>query len=77
MTQKTDELLAAAGSDDPAGRKHMSHSMEGEKQHAHPASDAPATSGETYTCPMHPKIKADKPGSCPICGMTLVKKKPK
>jgi rubrerythrin len=28
-----------------------------------------------YTCPMHPQIHADKPGKCPICGMTLVKKK--
>ena len=27
-----------------------------------------------YTCPMHPQIKMDKPGNCPICGMTLVKK---
>ncbi|HEX9023307.1 MAG TPA: efflux RND transporter periplasmic adaptor subunit [Geobacteraceae bacterium] len=27
-----------------------------------------------YTCPMHPFIIKDKPGSCPICGMTLVKK---
>jgi Cu(I)/Ag(I) efflux system membrane fusion protein len=27
-----------------------------------------------YTCPMHPEIIRDKPGSCPICGMTLVKK---
>jgi membrane fusion protein, copper/silver efflux system len=25
-----------------------------------------------YTCPMHPSIKSDKPGSCSICGMTLV-----
>lgn len=24
-----------------------------------------------YTCPMHPSVKADKPGNCPICGMTL------
>jgi Cu(I)/Ag(I) efflux system membrane fusion protein len=29
---------------------------------------------EIYTCPMHPEIIRDKPGSCPICGMTLVKK---
>lgn len=27
-----------------------------------------------YTCPMHPFIIKDKPGSCPICGMELVKK---
>ncbi|HEY9899950.1 MAG TPA: efflux RND transporter periplasmic adaptor subunit [Pantanalinema sp.] len=27
---------------------------------------------ETYTCPMHPQVKSDKPGSCPICGMDLV-----
>jgi CopA family copper-resistance protein len=27
-----------------------------------------------YTCPMHPQIKKDKPGNCPICGMTLIKK---
>jgi Cu+-exporting ATPase len=24
-----------------------------------------------YTCPMHPQIAQDHPGSCPICGMTL------
>lgn len=27
-----------------------------------------------YTCPMHPEIIRDKPGTCPICGMELVKK---
>ncbi|HEY1490581.1 MAG TPA: heavy metal-binding domain-containing protein, partial [Verrucomicrobiae bacterium] len=25
-----------------------------------------------YTCPMHPSVKTDKPGDCPICGMHLV-----
>ncbi|WP_281228930.1 efflux RND transporter periplasmic adaptor subunit [Flavobacterium aquiphilum] len=29
---------------------------------------------EVYTCSMHPQIIKDKPGNCPICGMTLVKK---
>jgi hypothetical protein len=24
-----------------------------------------------YTCPMHPSVKADKPGDCPLCGMKL------
>jgi hypothetical protein len=27
-----------------------------------------------YTCPMHPEVVSDKPGKCPKCGMTLVKK---
>lgn len=27
--------------------------------------------GVKYTCPMHPEIVRDKPGSCPICGMAL------
>lgn len=27
-----------------------------------------------YTCPMHPQVLEDHPGTCPICGMTLVKK---
>lgn len=26
-----------------------------------------------YTCPMHPQILQDHPGTCPICNMTLVK----
>jgi len=33
-----------------------------------------AKSDVKYTCPMHPQIMEDHPGSCPICGMTLVKK---
>ena len=32
---------------------------------------APAPKGTQYTCPMHPEIIRDKPGSCPKCGMAL------
>jgi P-type Cu+ transporter len=28
-------------------------------------------SNQKYTCPMHPEIVRDAPGSCPICGMAL------
>ena len=31
-------------------------------------------SADTYTCTMHPEVQSDKPGKCPKCGMTLVKK---
>jgi len=42
----------------PAAANHSSH-------------DAAAT---VYTCPMHPEVTSDKPGTCPKCGMALVKK---
>src|SRR3989338_6606098 len=29
---------------------------------------------EIYYCPMHPEFTSDRPGDCPICGMSLVKK---
>ncbi len=32
---------------------------------------APTIKGVQYTCPMHPEIIRDEPGSCPICGMAL------
>ena len=28
--------------------------------------------GQLWTCSMHPQIKMDKPGQCPICGMDLI-----
>ncbi|MBZ9887863.1 heavy metal translocating P-type ATPase [Mesorhizobium sp. BR1-1-3] len=31
----------------------------------------PMPKGTQYTCPMHPEIVRDKPGSCPKCGMAL------
>ena len=32
---------------------------------------AAAPAGTPYICPMHPEIRQDHPGSCPICGMAL------
>jgi Cu(I)/Ag(I) efflux system membrane fusion protein len=35
--------------------------------------DAGSNNGETiYTCPMHPQIRQNEPGNCPICAMKLV-----
>ncbi len=43
----------------------------GHRQHrpVQTPSDAAAASG--YTCPMHPEIRQDRPGNCPLCGMAL------
>ena len=38
---------------------------------AAPATHTPAPEGTRYTCPMHPEILQDHPGTCPICGMAL------
>jgi Cu+-exporting ATPase len=36
-----------------------------------PRSAAPAKAGTIYTCPMHPQIRQEGPGACPLCGMAL------
>ncbi|MBZ0261042.1 MAG: heavy metal translocating P-type ATPase [Hyphomicrobiales bacterium] len=33
--------------------------------------EVPVIAGAIYTCPMHPEIRQEGPGSCPICGMAL------
>lgn len=46
------------------------------KNQSKPAMTDPAktenAAPQTYTCPMHPEVKSDKPGQCPKCGMDLV-----
>ncbi len=41
----------------------------GGHEHHHGATSA--ETGTLYTCPMHPEVVQDHPGSCPKCGMTL------
>lgn len=41
--------------------------IEGHEGHNHESEDP-----TTWTCSMHPQIKQDKPGLCPICAMDLI-----
>ena len=34
-----------------------------------------AERNEVYICSMHPEVRSDKLGKCPLCGMHLVEKK--
>jgi Cu+-exporting ATPase len=76
---------AAGGSAEQAGRTYWFCSSRCREQFVadppryvtrHITPPAPATpaarSGERiYTCPMHPQVRQNGPGSCPICGMAL------
>ncbi len=41
------------------------------EQFLQPREPEQAIPGAIYTCPMHPEIRQQGPGSCPICGMAL------
>ncbi|WP_168206091.1 efflux RND transporter periplasmic adaptor subunit [Geobacter sp. FeAm09] len=42
--------------------------------HQAPPATAAARQAHEYTCPMHPFVVKDRPGTCPICNMELVPK---
>jgi Cu+-exporting ATPase len=73
-------LLPPADAPRPAAG-HEGHSMPAEapvvREHEGHSPGAPATTipaDQPYSCPMHPEVKQASPGSCPKCGMTLVRR---
>ncbi|MCB9290729.1 MAG: efflux RND transporter periplasmic adaptor subunit [Lewinellaceae bacterium] len=54
-------LLFGGKTAEPAGQ---------EEGHQHPA--AAEQEAEIWTCSMHPQIRQNEPGNCPICGMELI-----
>lgn len=43
--------------------------------HKHQLEKRMSAEGKTYyTCSMHPQVRQDEPGTCPICGMKLTKR---
>ncbi|HLO58821.1 MAG TPA: copper-translocating P-type ATPase [Bacteroidales bacterium] len=55
---------------------HESHTHEHQKVADSEQKEPVKNDGVIYTCPMHPQIRQNKPGNCPICGMNLVPEKP-
>lgn len=57
-----------------SGHEDCCHGQEDHKHHKNhtppPAHDGGAEN-VIYTCPMHPEIRQNTPGDCPICGMAL------
>lgn len=42
------------------------------EKYLHPVTPPPSpVTASTYTCPMHPEVRQNGPGVCPICGMAL------
>ena len=39
----------------------------GEEEHIHAEAE-----DQIWTCSMHPQIRQDEPGQCPLCGMDLI-----
>lgn len=44
----------------------------GQELNGHEGHDHEAEAPTVWTCSMHPQIKQDKPGKCPICAMDLI-----
>jgi len=53
----------------PSGEKANTTNQE---QTGHEGHDHDETAAAMWTCSMHPQIRQDKPGNCPICAMELV-----
>lgn len=90
LTEKTNAQLTSNSPGtpnfQPSEMQQMHHDMKGMGGIQHDqmsamkkeSEESKPMSGKTYyTCVMHPQIHEDKPGKCPICGVTLVKKEEK
>jgi Cu+-exporting ATPase len=68
---RQEAALRESGPSEPASSGPALHEPAARKP-APPKSVPESTPGAVeWTCPMHPQIVRDRPGSCPICGMAL------
>ena len=43
-----------------------------EEEHVHDLQPVETAEGTIWTCSMHPQVRQNEPGDCPICGMDLI-----
>ena len=58
-------LFGRGGSDDL-------HDVHDDHGHDHDHTEIQGSADVEYTCSMHPQVRQDEPGDCPICGMDLI-----
>jgi hypothetical protein len=81
LIQKADERLTGNAPIQPQYQTSEMGNMPGMQHDMQGTHEGMNTNGEQkaaksyWTCIMHPQIKQQKPGKCPICGMNLVEKK--
>ncbi|MFZ3376478.1 MAG: heavy metal-binding domain-containing protein [Chthoniobacterales bacterium] len=82
MIQKANERLAGNAPVEPQYQASEMENMPGMRHDVQGTHHGVNMNGEQkpgarsyWTCVMHPQVKQDKPGKCPICGMTLVEQK--
>ncbi len=62
---------ASAKSEHGGHSRHRDDEHHDHSHHAHENATMKPSAAAKYFCPMHPEVIADKPGSCPKCGMAL------
>ena len=65
-------VFSSSGNNDEA-RSEQHASGSGTHEHSSDTSGGTAQGEQTtWTCSMHPQVRQDEPGQCPICGMDLI-----
>ena len=68
---KTEKSTENQGASSETTTSETTRPAHGEPGHNHETDHGQIAA--VYSCPMHPEVTSDKPGSCPKCGMDLVK----
>src|SRR5580765_8234908 len=69
--RKGTAVVPAQEGDEHSAHSGSHHATDSAAPSARQAPETGSTKRGRYTCPMHPEIIRDRPGSCPICGMAL------